>query len=112
VYKRQVGDRVAVGDRICVIHANDSARLDRAREHEADRLKQRDGRGVDLPMLASNGGLADVASDEVDALDLRDRGFERLRDGRLDQPLAKADPKLTRDDLDEEARGLWIESPE
>ena len=32
VFEKKVGDRVAVGDRICVIHANDSARLERARE--------------------------------------------------------------------------------
>src|SRR5439155_1207975 len=60
--------------------------FDRAREHESNRLKQRDGAGLELTALAARGRLADVAGDQVEPLDLRDRYAESLGDRGVDQP--------------------------
>ena len=87
-------------------------RLDGAGEHETDRLKQRDGAGLELSVLAPNGGLADVARDQVHAFHLRDRNPERLRDRGFDQAFAEADAHLAGDDLDEESSGLGVQPPE
>ena len=86
--------------------------FDRAREHESNRLKQRDGAGLELTALAARGRLADVAGDQVEPLDLRDRYAESLGDRSLDQPLAQADAHLAGDDLDEEARRFGVHTPQ
>src|SRR5438270_4702763 len=85
-------------------------RLHRARQHEADRLKQRDRRGLQLPVTAADSGLADVSRDQMDALHLRARHVEGLADRSLDQALAQADPHLTRDDLDHEPCRLRLDA--
>ena len=84
--------------------------LDRACEHEADRLEQRHGRGLELPVAAADGGLADIAGDQMNPLHLRDRHFEGFGDGSLDEALAEADPHLTRDDLDHEPSGFRVDA--
>src|SRR3954469_10483990 len=89
---------------------NFARRLDRAREHEPHGLKQGNGAGLELPALASDRGLADVASDQVDALDLGHGYAERLRDSGLHEALAQSDAHLTAEDLDEEPRGFRIEA--
>ncbi len=86
-------------------HALESLRgsFHRAREHEAHGLKQGDRGGVELLVLAADRGFADVAGDQMDALDLRDGDLERLGDRRFDQAFAEADAHLAGNDLDEEA---------
>src|SRR6266571_3358373 len=83
--------------------------LDRAGEHEPHRLEKGDGRCLQLAELAANRGLADVAGDEVHALDLRDGNAERFGDRSLHQSLAEAYAHLTRDDLDHKARRLRVQ---
>ena len=87
-----------------------ASRLDRAREHEPHGLEQRDRAGLEVAALASDRCFADVASDQVDALDLGNGYAERLRDRGLHEALAQADPHLTAEDLDEEPRRLGIEA--
>ena len=84
-------------------------RLDGAREHEADRLKQGDGARLELPMLAPDCGFADIPGHEMHALHLRDRNPECLRDRSLNQAFAEADAHLAGDDLDEESRCLGVQ---
>src|SRR3989440_2447435 len=86
--------------------------FDRAREHESNRLKQGDGARLEFAALAPHGSLADVAGDQVEPLDLRDRYAESLGDRRLHQALAQADAHLAGDDLDEEARRFGVHPPQ
>src|SRR2546421_5158020 len=78
--------------------------FDRAREHESNRLKQRDGARLELAPLAPHGRLADDSGDQVEPLDLHDRYAESLGDRPLHQALDQADARLAVADLDEEAR--------
>ena len=77
--------------------------FDRACEHEPNRLEKRHARAFELAKFAPNCSLANVACDQMDALDLRHRQSECFRDCRLHQTLAQADPHLTGDDFDHEA---------
>ena len=87
-------------------------RLDRAREHETHRLKKGDAARLELTPLASDRRLSDVARDEVHALHLSDRNSKGFGDGGLHEPFAEADPHLSRDDLDEKASALGVQSSE
>ena len=87
-------------------------RFDWAREHETDRLKERDCARLELSPFATNGRLADVTGDEVHALDLGDRDAESFSNRGLDEALAETDAELPGDDLDEEPRGLGVQAHE
>ena len=57
------------------------------------------------PVLArEHGRLADVAGEHPRPLHVVERPLERLRDRRLEQPLAQADPQLAGQDLDDVLR--------
>ena len=84
----------------------------RAGEHEANGLERSDDGGVELLVPAADGCFADVPRDEVDALDLGDGHVEGLRDGCFDEALAQPDAQLARDDFDQEARSLRVQSVE
>ncbi len=70
-----------LGPHLLRTHPGESfaCRLDRACEHEANRLEQRDCRRFELTSLASDRGLSDVTGDEMDLLDLGYRQVERRR---------------------------------
>ena len=86
--------------------------FDRAREHEADRLKQSDGAGLELAALAKHRRLADVTRHKMHALDLCDRDAEPLADRGFDEALAEPNAHLAGDDLHEKARGFRRHAPE
>ena len=86
-------------------------RLDRTGEHESNWLEERDRAGLEMSPLAPHRRLADIAGDEMDPFDLRDRHAECLGDRGLDQALAQADPHLAGDDLDEEPGRFWVHQP-
>ena len=86
--------------------------LDRAGEHEADRLEEGHVARLDLTVLDPHRGLADVSGDQVDPLHLWNRHPERLCDRRFNEANAETDPHLARDDFDDEPRRLGVEAPQ
>src|SRR5260370_40766169 len=85
-------------------------RFYRARQHEANGLEHGHLARLHEAALDAHRGLADVAGDEVDTLDLRHRLPERLGDGGLHETFAQADAHLAGDDLDHESGGFRVET--
>ncbi len=76
----------------------------RLRQHEADRVEERElGRG-ERPPPGVLRDLADVAAQQVRAPDERERLAERRRDRFLDLRLLEADPQLAAEELRHEPR--------
>ena len=86
--------------------------LGRGREHELEGMEEA-RRCLAEPVLPGEYGRGpDVALQHAGPLDGRQRTVERLGDGRLEQALAKADPQLARQDLDDVLGGQRVASVE
>ena len=75
--------------------------LGRRREHELERMEQRELGVVQAAVAGQLGEAADVAGQHAGPLHGVERAIEGLGDGRLDQPLAQADAQLAAEDLDD-----------
>ena len=75
--------------------------LGRRREHELERVEQRHRRVAQAVVAGEQRRPADVAGQHPGPLDGVERAVERLRDRRLDEALAKADPQLAGEHLDD-----------
>ncbi len=78
------------------------------REHELERMEQGQRGGVERVVAGEPGQPADVADEHPGPLHVVERTVERPGDGRLDETLAKSDPEVAAEHLDDVLRGQWI----
>jgi len=82
--------------------------LGRRREHELQRMEQRQLGRFETILAGEDGCLADVAGQHACPLDGVQWTIERFRDRRLDQALPEPDPEVARDDADDPPGGLRL----
>ena len=82
--------------------------LGRRGEHELERMEEGDLGRVERVVASEARQPADVADQHPGPLHVVERAVEGPRDGRLDEPLAKSDPEVAAEHLDDVLRGQWI----
>ena len=80
------------------------------REHELERMEERQGGAGKRVVTGQHRQPAGVADEHARPLDLVERPIERLGDGGVDKPLAQPDPEIAADHLDHVLRGQRVAS--
>ena len=84
--------------------------LGRRGEHELERVEERQRRAGKGVVAGQACQPPDVADQHPRPLDVVERPVEGARDGRLDEALAKADPQVAAEHLDDVLGGQWLGS--